>query len=398
MLSGGNGANIQMISGSSGYSYINFGDVDDDNDGRIAFDFSNQKMEFWTNKSQQITIDGSGQLGIGTASPSADLDVEGTFQLVDGNESDGSVLTSDASGNATWSSNITSAVNAGNGLNYDATDDEIQLGGTLSEATTIAQGAYSLDFTTSAVDGFSVDGTTFSVDGSNDYVGIGTASPSTSLDVVGNTELTGDLDMTGDAAITGNFQLVDGNETAGSVLTGDASGNATWSSNVASAVDAGNGLNYDATADEIQLGGFLSENTAVILGSFTLDFATTATDGFSVDGTTFSVDGSNNYVGIGTASPSASLDVVGNTELTGDFDMTGDATLTGGLDMTGDATLTGDFDMTGDAAITGNLQLVDGNEASGSVLTGDASGNASWSSNVASAVDAGNGLNYDANG
>jgi len=43
-----------------------------------------------------------GNVGIGSTNPSATLDVVGTFQYVDGNESNGYVLTSDASGNATW--------------------------------------------------------------------------------------------------------------------------------------------------------------------------------------------------------------------------------------------------------------------------------------------------------
>jgi hypothetical protein len=42
------------------------------------------------------------QVGIGTTSPSATLDVNGTFKLVDGNQGDSKVLTSDANGNATW--------------------------------------------------------------------------------------------------------------------------------------------------------------------------------------------------------------------------------------------------------------------------------------------------------
>lgn len=43
-----------------------------------------------------------GNVGIGTLTPSATLDLVGTLQYVDGNQSNGFVLTSDASGNATW--------------------------------------------------------------------------------------------------------------------------------------------------------------------------------------------------------------------------------------------------------------------------------------------------------
>lgn len=47
-------------------------------------------------------IELGGNIGIGTATPTAKLDVEGTFQLVDGTEGASKLLTSDANGNASW--------------------------------------------------------------------------------------------------------------------------------------------------------------------------------------------------------------------------------------------------------------------------------------------------------
>ena len=44
----------------------------------------------------------NGNVGVGIANPSAKLHVAGTFRLVDGTQATGRVLTSDASGNATW--------------------------------------------------------------------------------------------------------------------------------------------------------------------------------------------------------------------------------------------------------------------------------------------------------
>ncbi|MHC5054213.1 MAG: LamG-like jellyroll fold domain-containing protein [Planctomycetota bacterium] len=54
-----------------------------------------------------LIVDAAGNIGIGTTSPAAALDVVagapyGAFRMADGNEGAGKVLTSDASGNATW--------------------------------------------------------------------------------------------------------------------------------------------------------------------------------------------------------------------------------------------------------------------------------------------------------
>jgi len=81
----------------------------------------------------------SGNVGIGTNSPSAKLDVEGTFQLVDGNEASGKILTSDASGNASWQSPSSTTNNtldeaydqggAGTGRQIDASDGAVRING-----------------------------------------------------------------------------------------------------------------------------------------------------------------------------------------------------------------------------------------------------------------------------
>lgn len=55
-----------------------------------------------TSSLELMRIKGTGNVGIGTSSPSATLHVAGTTRLVDGTEGLGKVLTSDASGNASW--------------------------------------------------------------------------------------------------------------------------------------------------------------------------------------------------------------------------------------------------------------------------------------------------------
>ena len=66
--------------------------------GELSFQNSSDGITL----SETMRLDKDGNVGIGTAAPSATLDVEGTLQYIDGNEGATKVLTSDASGNATW--------------------------------------------------------------------------------------------------------------------------------------------------------------------------------------------------------------------------------------------------------------------------------------------------------
>jgi len=90
--------------------------------------------------------------------------------------------------------------------------------------------------------------------------------------------------------------------------------NAVTSSKIADGTIANGDL--DAGVGGIYKGnGALSGNTIVAQGGSTLAFTSTATNGFSVDGTTLSVDAANNRVGIGTSSPSTTLDINGNMRI-----------------------------------------------------------------------------------
>lgn len=55
-----------------------------------------------TNYTDRLTITNSGDIGIGTSTPGAKLEVTGNVKINDGNQGQGKVLTSDVNGVATW--------------------------------------------------------------------------------------------------------------------------------------------------------------------------------------------------------------------------------------------------------------------------------------------------------
>ena len=63
---------------------------------------SRTRLDTIINISADRTVYMSGNVGIGVQTPSANLDLVGTLQYIDGNQANNYVLTSDATGNATW--------------------------------------------------------------------------------------------------------------------------------------------------------------------------------------------------------------------------------------------------------------------------------------------------------
>ena len=70
---------------------------------------ANKQLSFWTVGVERMKILSTGEVGIGTTSPSATLDLVGTLQYVDGNEAANSILTGDAAGDAVWNDTPTLA-------------------------------------------------------------------------------------------------------------------------------------------------------------------------------------------------------------------------------------------------------------------------------------------------
>jgi len=82
MDSGGN--TMAVISNPASESWLAMGDTDSNTIGRIAYNNANNAMSFFTNATEQLRIDSSGNVGIGTTAPTQKLQVIGNIYAYGG--------------------------------------------------------------------------------------------------------------------------------------------------------------------------------------------------------------------------------------------------------------------------------------------------------------------------
>jgi len=160
-----------------------------------------------------LAVKGSGNVGIGTVSPGAKLEIGGQVKITGGSPGAGKVLTSDAAGLASWATPTGGISGSG-------------------AATRVAfwDGATSLNS----------NGNLF-WDNTNSRLGIGTATPGSALEVAGQVKITG------------------GAPGAGKVLTSNAAGLATWETpsgggwSLTGNVGTTAGTNFLGTTDNVAL-------------------------------------------------------------------------------------------------------------------------------------------------
>ena len=76
----GDHAIIAVVSGTSSLAGMVMGDTDDDDIGHVLYNNSNNSMSFRTNTSDRMTIDSSGNVGIGSSTINAKLNVHGIIR------------------------------------------------------------------------------------------------------------------------------------------------------------------------------------------------------------------------------------------------------------------------------------------------------------------------------
>ncbi len=344
----------------------------------------------------RFLIDASGNIGIGTTNPSATLDVEGSFQLVDGNEQDGYVLTSDANGNATWDEIETC---------FDYTESFESSFGKWQNISSDDQ-----DWSrNSGSTGSSNTGPSGANDGSF-YIYCETSSPASTGDVY-TVQL--EASLCSSPSISYDYHMFFAGESDGTLeLEISDDGGSTWTSEWSMTGDQGTSWQTNS----VDLSTY-SNSEVIIRFNFTIGSdgsshqydcaldcitlnASIPSGGGSDDDWTIGagvVYNSSDNIGIGTTSPTDPLHVVSDAdddaiqiqENSGvEYWQIGVNSL-GNLNFEDGGVTRVTFEDGGNVGIgttnpsatldvEGSFQLVDGNEADGYVLTSDASGNASW--------------------
>lgn len=135
---------------------------------------------YFSNTSTATTLNVINNAGVGFSAAY----FKGRVQIDDGTQANGRVFTSDASGNGSWAA-APATITASNGLTKSVND--IQLGGTLLNNTTITHGNLSLTHNLTGTGNFDIQVSGVSklfVQNSTGNVGIGKNAPTSALDLV----------------------------------------------------------------------------------------------------------------------------------------------------------------------------------------------------------------------
>jgi hypothetical protein len=167
---------LSMVSPAANGCKIEFGDINDQDVGMINYDHSNNYMAFTTNASEKMRIASTGNVGIGTQSPGALLDIGDRIYL----KNDGTIHWGSAAAHGVLSWDTGRAIVSSLGTN------NLDLKAPSGKQVVVNESGSNVDF---RVEG-DTDASLLFVDASTDRVGIGTTSPQRKLHVsTGNTDI-----------------------------------------------------------------------------------------------------------------------------------------------------------------------------------------------------------------
>ena len=298
---------------------------------------TNSGFKWYVASAVKMVMDSSGNVGIGTVSPGAKLEVAGQVKITGGSPGTGKVLTSDASGLASWGT-ITGTLPAGtsgqtlrhDGTSWAANSNLFNDGTNVGIGTTGPNAKLAVGGTGSVGDAIaayanSANSALYAQQSGTGYAGYfsGKVSVSTNLTVAGlascsnlKTDSTGLLACNATAYLTSESDPQVNTLTANKWCTASADGTVINCSSDAPAGGVTSVSNSDTTLT-------ISPTTGAVVASLNLGKANTWTGAqtFSAN-TNFPGSGiwnTSGNVGIGTTGPNYKLDVAGNVGINGNW-------------------------------------------------------------------------------
>lgn len=320
------------------------------------------------------------RLGIGTSTPDAALAVSGSAN-VSGDYRVGGNTT--LAGNTTLSGTshaVGGNVNFDTGtLFVDAANDRVGIKTTTPDATVTVTGTANVSGSTRIGGNTTLAGTlhtvsgnvnfdtaTLFVDATNDRVGVGNSTPDATLTVTGSANVSGATRIGGVTTLAGNVVVSGTSHTV--------AGNVNFDSGT---------LFINSSNDRVGIGTATPDATLSVVGSANVSSDCRIGGNLAVVGTitgnvnfatgTVFVDSVNNRLGIGTSTPDATLSVNGTANVSGATRFGGNLTVVGTGAVTntfasGNTTVTGFINVSSRATVSGNLQ-VNGTTTIGGPLT-----------------------------
>jgi len=338
-------------------------------------------------KSDAVVIGNNADVGIGTSVPQAKLHVEGSVRLADGTQGVGKVLTSDASGNATWQTPSGGGGGSGWALTGNAGTTAANFIGTTDNRA--------LSFRILNQPSGKIDSTTLSTSfGYRSLAAVTSGRNNTAFGFLAmSSNTTGGSNVAvGTFALASNTVGADNTAVGRGALLVNTTGNANVAFGSSALAGNTNGTNNVAVGGgALQLSTQGNGNTAlgyaalesntigsrnIAIGQFALSNNTSGGQNIAIGANTMasSTTGTNNIT-IGTNANVAGADFINAVAIGADASVgKSNAIVLGNSADVGIGTSI----PTAKLHVVGTVRVVDGTQAEGKVLTSDANGNATW--------------------